>query len=143
MALIILIILLIYFVLLTWNWKNLGGIEKSKKIMFISIGLLVMYIISLIVFNISKSGSGFDGIINKGVIKNIFVTIFTGINGIVVLPQIARVLDKINEGKYNKKRLKKTLIIVLVVFLIVLLLERLYLKDSIIGIVKAYGNLKK
>ena len=61
----------------------------------------------------------------------------------VLLPQIARVLDKINEGNYNKKRLKKTLIIVLFVFVIALILERLYLKDSIYGIVKAYGNIKK
>lgn len=143
MTVIFIIILLIYFVLLTWIWKNLGSIEKSKKIMYISIGLLIMYVISLINFNISKSGSGFDSIINGKVIKNIFVTIFTGINGMVLLPQIARVLDRINEGNYNKKRLKKTLIIVLFVFVIALILERLYLKDSIYGIVKAYGNIKK
>ena len=62
MTIIILVAIVIYAILITWIWKSLGYIEKSKKILYIAVGLLIMYIITLIIFNISKNGKTYQNI---------------------------------------------------------------------------------
>ena len=53
MAFIIIIALIIYFIDIAWTWKSLGEISKSSKVVFIIVGILVLFIITLITFNIS------------------------------------------------------------------------------------------
>ena len=60
MIFIVITAIIIYFVTIAWSWHNLGFIEKSKKVAFIIIGILIMYIITLIVFQISKNGINYQ-----------------------------------------------------------------------------------
>ena len=101
-----------------------------------------MYIITLIVFQISKSGVVYQKVEMQKDIQNILVMIFTGINGIIVMPQIARMLDKINEGETEKNVLTKTLVILAIIFIICLILENGYMKDIQKGILGIYNSMK-
>ena len=142
MAFIIIIAIIVYLILLAWTWHSLGDIEKNKKIIFIIIGLIIMYIITLIVFQISKSGVVYQKVEMQKDIQNILVMIFTGINGIIVMPQIARILDKINEGETEKNVITKTLVILAIIFIICLILENGYMKDIQKGILGIYNSMK-
>ena len=60
MPFIVIIIILIYIVLLAWTWHNLGDMEKTKKTLIIFIGLIITYLITILIFNISKAGIGYN-----------------------------------------------------------------------------------
>ena len=66
MALIIGIIIILLLVLLGWTWHNLGTIENKTKIICTVSGLVIVYIITFIIFSISKVGINYE---NKEILK--------------------------------------------------------------------------
>lgn len=134
MTIIILVAIVIYAILITWIWKSLGYIEKSKKILYIAVGLLIMYIITLIIFNISKNGITYQNIESEKIVRNVLVLIFTSLNGMITLPYIGRLLNKVNEDEITKKAFSKKVLILIIVFIVCLTFECGYLKDTQTGI---------
>lgn len=118
MALVILITILVYIILIVWTWHNLGFIEKTKKIAFIVIGILLTYIITQIIFQISKGDITYPNDEIAKQIRNAIVAIFSGINGLILMPIIAKNLDKINENEIEKEVVSKRFIIIFVIFII-------------------------
>lgn len=107
MALVIITIILIFFVLIIWTYKNLGDIEKNKKIAYIILGIIITYIITLIIYTFSKGQIQYPNEQIEKAIKNILVILFTGINACIIMPYIAKTLRQ-NKCKRNCKRnLKK------------------------------------
>ena len=143
MAFIITISIIIYLINIAWTWKSLGDLSKSKKVAFIVIGLIAIYIITTIVFFISQNGVQYENEESIGTIKNVLVAIFAGINGIILLPQMAKILDKVKEGEIEKNQLRNRIILWLVVLLICLIFECGYMKDTQEGILEIYKSLKK
>lgn len=142
MIFIIMVTLIIYFVLIAWTWKSLGDIEKPKKIVFCLMGCLIMYILTLIIYQIAKIGVEYPNTEIQKSIQNVLVAVFTGINGIVVMPQIGKMLDKIQEDEMKKEEFIKKLIILMIVFVICILIEMGYMKDTQQGILKIYHAMK-
>lgn len=138
MIFIVMIALVIYFVLIAWTWQSLGFIEKNKKIAFILIGIIIMYGITWIIYQITKVGVEYPNIEIQRSVQNVLVSIFTGINGMIILPQMGRMLDKINEDEMKKEEFTKKLIILMIVFVISVIIEMGYMKDTQQGIVKIY-----
>lgn len=136
MALIIGIIIVIYLVVIAWTWNNLGGIAKTKKILVIAIGVLIAYIITLVLFYLSKNGIKYEEIIIEKKIRNVLVAVFTGVNSIVILPYAAKLMDKMYEGEIEQKVLLKKMFIMIGIFLICMFLECGYMKDVQQGILK-------
>ena len=57
MAVIYFIIIILFAVLFLWIWNNTKDFEDNlKKIKFIAIGIIALFIITFIIFNISKIG---------------------------------------------------------------------------------------
>ena len=98
MVFIIIIALIIYFIDIAWTWKSLGEIEKRSKVIFILVGILVLFIITLITFNISAKNIPYQHQGETNTIRNVLVSIFTGINGIIIMPQLAKILEKAKNG---------------------------------------------
>jgi len=140
MPFIIIAEIIIYFILISWTWKSLGFIETPKKIIYIFVGAIIMYIITSILFNLSKTGIQYPTAEIQGNVKNVLVIIFTGLNGIIVMPQIGKILDKINEDEIDKKQLQKRLLILCVIFIICLFVESGYMKDTQEGILRIYNS---
>ena len=105
MVIIIGIIAIIYFVLIAWTWQSLGIIEKRKKVISILIGILLMYIITLITFNISKKGIIYQEKEAEILVRRILVILFTGVNGIVIIPYVAKILNRLKENDIEQKEL--------------------------------------
>lgn len=136
------IALVIYFVLIAWTWQSLGFIEKNKKVVFIIVGIIIMYAITWIIYQITKVGVEYPNEEMKNSIQNILVAIFTGINGMIIMPQIGKMLDKINEDEMKKQEFTKKLIILMIVFVISIMIEIGYMKDTQQGIVKIYHTMQ-
>lgn len=133
---IIFITIAVYALLIAWTWHNLGEIEKSKKVMITAIGVLVIYLLTLFIFNISKQDIQYDNEELSTGIKNMLVSVFTGVNGIIVLPLLARLIDKINEDDIEKQSFLIRIFGIIVVFIICLVIECGYMKSTQQGILK-------
>lgn len=140
MVFIIITIAIIYFILIAWTWQSLGFIEKNKKVAFIIIGIILMYVITLIIFHMSKDGINYQSIDMQNKIQNVIVAIFTGINGIIVMPQVGKLLNKINEDEIKKETLKKRIIILIIIFILCLIFESGYMKNTQEGILRVYNS---
>jgi len=142
MIFIVAVIVIIYFIEIAWTLQSLGWIEKNKKILIIIIGNIAMAIITFAIFQIAKGGvaNGVEKLPeNVGhLVKNLMVAIFTGVNGIIILPQIAKILDKINEDQIEKSKVQKRVIILAIVFVICLVFETSYMKQTQASISKLY-----
>ena len=115
MSLIIIIIIAIYFILIAWTWQILGNVEKTKKVAVIIIGILIMSIVTLIVFNISKVGLNYENTNAQADVRNVLVAVFTGINGIIVIPQLAKVIEKLSEDEIDKKTASRKFLIIAII----------------------------
>lgn len=138
MLLIMIATIIIYFILIAWTWKSLGFIEKTKKVVFILIGIIIMYGITWIIFQIAKNEINYQNQAMQSTVQNILVAIFTGINGIIMMPQIGKILDKINEDEMKKEQLVKRIMILTIIFILCLIFESGYMKDTQEGILKIY-----
>ena len=132
--LIIMVVTVLYAVIIGWTWSSLGDIERTKKILIIGIGILVIYLITLLLFNISKNQIQYPDISAEKYVKNILVIIFTGINSIAVLPYIAKMYNKTYEGTIEPQELKKKLLFIIVLIILGTFLECGYMKDIQQGI---------
>lgn len=142
MAFIITISIIIYLIDIAWTWKSLGDLEKSKKVAFIAIGLVITYIITTIVFSISQNGIQYENEESIKTVKNVLVAVFAGINGLIILPQLAKTLDKAKEGEIEKNQIRNRIILLVIILLICLIFECGYMKDTQVGIIEIYKSLQ-
>ncbi len=142
MTIIVIIAIVIYAILVTWCWHNLGRIEKSKKIIYIIIGMIIIFIITNIVYSISKADVSYPEEQIEGTVRNTLLLVFTALNGLIVMPYIAKQLDRIREKEIEKEKFTKKMILLLIVFILCLILESGYLKDTQLGILEIYNSLK-
>lgn len=139
MAFIVIITIIIYGVSMVWTWKSLGELEKSKKIAVIVIGMVVTYIITLVIFSISKNGVDYGQVAGgENEIRRVIIAIFSGINSLILFPFISKQLNKIHEGEIEPKELTKKLSILLVIFIVCMFFECGYMKDTQKGILEIY-----
>ena len=99
-------IIIIYFILVAWTWQSLGFFEKPKKVAYLVIGFIIMYVITLIAFQTTKSGIQYENAQMQQDVQNIIVLLFTGINGIIVMPQVGKILDKVNDNEKEQRNQK-------------------------------------
>ncbi len=74
-------------------------------------------------------------------IQNILVAIFTGINGMIVMPQIGKILDKMNEDELEQIQWKKRIILLIIVVILCVIFEVGYMKDTQKGILNIYHSM--
>ena len=143
MIFIVIVNIIIYFIAIAWSWHSLGEIEKPKKIIYVLIGIFIMYIITLIITQLTKGQIHYENAQMQKDVQNMIITIFTGVNSIIINPQIGKIIDEMNNEQIEKEVLKKRIIILLIIFIICVILESGYIKDIQDGIIKIYEAQKK
>ena len=129
-----LIVIILFLVLIGWTWHSLGNIEKTTKCICIVGGIVIVYIITLIIYNISKIGITYENKETMKLIQNVYVSLFTIINGYIILPYVFKKLDQINNDEIEKESLKKSVLILLIIILILGVFESSYLGNVQQGI---------
>lgn len=139
MALIIGIIIILLLVLLSWTWHNLGTIENKTKVICIVVGLVIVYIITFVIFSISKIGINYEDKEVLKTVQTIFVILFTIINGYILLPYIFKKLEQIDNDEIKKEKLIKGIVILVILFIFVAIFEVSYLgkiQSGILNMIK-------
>lgn len=138
MPVIIIIMLAIFCVLIIGTWHYLENIDKTRKIVFIIIGIFASYLITMLLFSISKSGITYPSGEIEQMVQNMIVTVFTGLNGILVLPYLGKLWDKMSEEEITKQQFQKRICILLIIAIIVFIVESNYLNGVQNGILEIY-----
>lgn len=134
MPLIVLMIFVLYSVVIGWSWNNLGDLDKIKKILVITLEIVVMYIITLTIFAISKGGIEYTNNDVEDNIRNVIVILFTGFNSLIVTPFLNKQIIKLKEKETEEKQIIKRIIIMIFIFIICVFFECGYMKDTQKGI---------
>lgn len=130
MTVILTIMIVLFLVLIGWMWNSLGSIERKTKIICMICGLVVVYVITFIIYNISKIGITYENQEAMKTVRTVFVILFTIVNGYIILPYIFRKLELINNGKMEKEKLIRNIIILLIIIVVLAIFEILYLENS-------------
>lgn len=142
MPFIIIITIAIYIISILWTWKSLGYLEKNKKVVLISIGTIAIYFVTWIAFSISKQGVNYENIEMAESVGKIIVSVFSGMNNLLVMPYLGRLFDKMNEDEIESKVFSKRIMIILAILFVVLWLECGYMRDTQEGILHVYNAMK-
>ena len=136
MAVILIIIAILFLVLLGWSWNSLGSIDKKEKIKYIIIGLVLTYLLTFIIYTISKIGIQYDNKETMKIIRTVFVLLFAIVNGYILLPYSFKKIEKIKSKEIEEEKLKRSIIILLIIIVILLIFESIYLGNLQQGILK-------
>ena len=136
MPLIIIMIFILYSVVIGWTWNNLGDINKIKKILIISGELITIFVITLIVYTISKNGIDYTNKDVESSIKMVIVALFTGFNSLIILPFLNKQIIKLKEKEVDEKNVAKKLTIMLIIFILCVIFECGYMKNTQKGILQ-------
>ena len=159
MTFIIIVAVVIYFIAIAWTWQNLGIIEKKKKVIIITIESIVIYTRTWIIFQVTKGGINYENTQMQKIVQNILVAIFAGVNGLILMPQIGKIIEMAGSGtgtttpsmsgfgtglneKKEKQQIKRRIIILVIVFIICIIFELGYMKDTQEGIIKVYNAVR-
>lgn len=143
MSIIIIMIVAVYLLMIAWTWQSLGDIDKKKKVIFIILGIILSYIITMVIFNISQNGINYQSEITKKEVRKILVLLFTSLNSVIFVPYIAKIWNKVKKNEIEDDKLKKRIIGIIIVFIICAIFECGYLKDIQNGIINIYSSMLK
>ena len=135
MTIIFIIAIAILLIMIELTWKNLSELSNNQKIIFIAIGTIITFLITLIIFNISKSNIVYESKDMMADVRNAIISIFTALNSVIFIPKVATIYKKIKNGEIQNF---KSIIITVVVFVLIIILECNYFKEIQEGILQIY-----
>ena len=105
------IIAVLFVVLIFWTWNNTKDFEEtSKRVFFIVVGIVIVAVITLIYFTISKISITYPKVEMVNQVRKMVVLLFTPINGYLSLPHIASLKIQIKLKTEENSKLKKKII---------------------------------
>ena len=139
--LIYLIIALLFAVLIFWSWNNTKDFDDTKqRITFIIFGIIILGVVTLIFFNISKIGIEYPKKEMANQVRKLTMLIFIPVNGFLSLPHIATIKEQIGQKSLEEEKIKRKIIILGVIFIITAIIEINYMKDFQDGIIQMLNN---
>ena len=139
MTFVIIAIIIIYLVVIAWSFVSLEDTKKTNKVFIIFVGIVVVFLITQIVFSISKNGVSYENRQIEESIRQMVVLLFTGLNSLVI-PLLSKTFKKKANCEIEDNVFKVRLIIILVIFIICLYLECGYMKNIQEGILTIYNS---
>jgi len=129
MGFIVIFNIILYMLLFVWINKNMYAINSKPKVIYMVGMLIIIFLLTYILYNLGGNPIGKE----LGKLANTFnrtmIVIFTGINGLVIMPYIGLVLNKYKEKIIDDSGFKKRIIIIGVIFVVFLIFEFNYMKD--------------
>lgn len=136
-----LIIIILFSVLFFWTWNNSKDFDGNvDRVKFIIIGTVIVYVVTLIIFNISKIGITYPNLNAIKAVRRISVLLFTPINGYITLPHIAKILSDIKTNTVEDEKIKKRIMILFVIVLVFSIIEIQYINGFQNGIISMLQN---
>lgn len=106
MLLIFIISIIIYIVAGIMVYHNIYNYDKPSKIKLITIGFIIIFIVTVVIGFISTNGINAN-IKYVSIARNTAILIFAPINTIISLPYIYNLLNKYKDKRITEMRIKK------------------------------------
>ncbi len=136
MIIISIISIVIYMVAILMISTNTYEFKKEQKIKIILIGIIVTFVLTILICQMSSSSIKVDANYLK-IAKKAAILLFAPINAILFLPYIGNVLNQYKSERLNEKQLKKRIIIIFIIVIIMIAFEIGYIKNFEIGLMKS------
>ena len=131
------ITIILYILLISSTMHSLKLVESTKvKIGFIVTGFILMLVSIWVTFYLSISGLNYENAQIVGRVRNLLVAVFVPVNGLIVMPYLAKMLSKIGSNELTQEKFKKRLIILAIIYFAILIFECSYFKSTQIGILE-------
>ena len=137
MFIIILFILIFNIVSILLIYRCLLGIEKKERFIFLATGVAIIYMLTSISYWISTQNVEITEVSETG--KDMIIFLFVPINGILILPLIAKSYAKYRANNLRKKILTNRCMVLGAFLLILLVIECIYFKniqDGVVNLIK-------
>lgn len=127
MLLILFFIIVLNIVAIALTYYCLSDAEKREKLIFIAIGVAIIYVLTSVVYWISTKDVAIKEVSELG--KNLITFLFVPINGIILLPILAKSYVKYKKGRIDLDKLKNRILVLVMILAIILIVECMYFKD--------------
>lgn len=127
MLLILIFILILNIVAIALTYYCLADMEKKEKVLFIAVGVGIIYFLTAFVYGISTKDIKIKEVSEMG--KNLITFLFVPINGIIILPTLAKSYTKYKIGNLKADKLRNRGIVLAIILVILLIIECTYFKD--------------
>ncbi|MGN1269875.1 MAG: hypothetical protein ACI4UU_03285 [Clostridia bacterium] len=115
------------------NYRFLGtDIDKKEKLIFIVVGIAIMYVTVSIVYGLSVKNIEETRLVELA--KNYMIFTFVPVNTILVLPFFASSYKYLKLGRLKKENFRNRTILLVAILLIILIIEFFYFQDIQTGI---------
>ena len=131
-------IIILNIVAISIVYKSLGEIEIKNKIAITLLGLILMYAILYIMYNISSAD------VDKNIIassRQLILFTFLPINLLCTLLPILLQIKKLKNKDIDETKFKYKVILFIVIGIVILFIESLYIKDIQQGIENFSNNM--
>lgn len=108
-------------------YHNTNSYEPAKRIGYIAVGTIIMYIVTSIVGSIATSGINVKSDL---ALKDILVSmqlLFTPINSMIVFATLGNIFGKLKDKAIDTDKAGKRIIIMIAVFIVLLIIEASYI----------------
>lgn len=134
MVLFIFFTLILNVVTIALVYYCLSDSLKKEKVIFIAVGIAIIYILTSLVYWISTKDIKIKEV--SETCKNLITFLFVPINAIITLPIVAKSYNKYKSGSLKQDKFRNRLIVIGGVLLIILIIECSYFKNIQNGIIK-------
>lgn len=136
MPIVIMTITITFLVLITWTYRSLGEMETKKKILWIIVELAIILIATYITYSISRNEVVYPNEESKTYIQNVLVLLFSGINGLFVMPFVSRRVETAYQEDMTIDKLIKRIMLGIAILVVLLFLECGYMASTQSGILR-------
>lgn len=144
MAVLLLFILILNIVSIVLMYYCLGDVEKKEKFIFIAVGTGIMYILTSLVYWISTMKIEVTEVSETG--KNLITFLFVPVNGLIILPILAKSFAKLKFGSLSNRVFVNRVIVLAILLIIVLIFECIYFKgiqEQVVNLIKVNSKVEQ
>lgn len=134
MAILYITAIIFLFVIIAFTWYTLSELEPVEKIMYISIGLMVSLVVTVVLFNFSSKGIEYPVEEMFTTIRNITILAIMPINAILLLPYSGKQISKLKFDEITEDEFSKRIIVFAIILIAFAIFEVKYLTSIQLGI---------
>ena len=134
MAILYITAVIFLFVIIAFTWYTLDQLEPFEKVIYISVGLMISLIVTVILFNFSSKGIEYQVEEMFTTIRNVTILAIMPINAILLLRYLGKQIGKLRFDKITEDEFSKRIIIFAIILIAFAIFEVKYLTSMQLGV---------
>lgn len=129
--------IILYAITITMISHQMYSFTRKQKIQFISVGVVVIFIVTIILCQVSASQIQEEIVEKVAITKQASVLLFAPILSIIVLPFLGNTWNEYKIKQIEEAQVKKRLLVLVVIIILVLVLGMGYIQNFQLGLLQS------